>query len=205
MLLALYLIKPINAKSIARNSNAAKPKNENALAAGSEQKKDAKAKSTPGGPRTGGNTPPPNTQNNTESGSSSKSKTGFATTQLINFQPAILKLAASPNGQAFTVALKEAPQGIVTMTFETSRYVRLERCQITFSPQNFSQAQTINAYASGDVVTTGKSKDFSTEIKVAMFCASTDSKFNRVQQVYKVERGFVESRRCSSVGKFLKL
>jgi hypothetical protein len=122
---------------------------------------------------------------------------GANATDILKFDPPVLKLSPSMAAQNFSVSLKEAPKSVVVITFETNEYMRLDRCQLIFSPQNFSQPQPIRVYAAGDVLTNEQTKSFKTEIKARVRC---NCNADRSQSIYPVEREFKKSRVCASNG-----
>jgi hypothetical protein len=102
--------------------------------------------------------------------------------------------------QTFSLCLKEAPKSTVTITLDSGSNTRLEKCVYTFTPQNYNQPQIARIYAAGAMEMAKSPRSFSTNVTAVLKSADKNAKFHGCQSVLKIEREYIEPRRCKSAG-----
>jgi hypothetical protein len=125
-----------------------------------------------------------------------KSKPVNGLYDILSFHPPILSLDRKLSGQEFSVHLNRAPKYPVTVSFGSPDIANLDRCQLTFTPSNYSLPQKVLAFAAGSFVSTQKH----TGEKHGNISVLLTSSGLQANASYSVQSVYGESRKCVSSG-----
>jgi hypothetical protein len=121
---------------------------------------------------------------------------------ILTFNPPTLSMAVSLNGDSFHVSLNRPPKNTVTVSFGTSGFVNLDKCQLTFTPQNFSMPQLVRAFPAGAIGTQSQlSGSIRTGIKARIISGGENGiPLSEANAAYPVQRQFKAPKTCVTAG-----